>query len=153
MTILIFDSIVAKFAQEKIAPLVNDMEANGKLNESIVKGLFENGFMGIEVAEEYGGSGSNFMTSILAVEEISKVDCSVSVMVDIHNTLVNALIKKLGTPEQKQKYLSKLATEAVGSFALSEPSAGSDAFALRTNAKKDGSHYILNGTKCWICKY
>lgn len=98
----------------------------------------------------YGGTGSNFMTSILTVEELSKVDCSISVMVDIQNTLVNALLKKLGTSEQKQKYLTKLATESVGSFALSEPSAGSDAFGLKTTAKKDGSNYIINGTKCWI---
>lgn len=127
------------------------MEAKGKQDESILKGLFDNGFMGIEIDQEYGGTGSNFMTSILTVEELSKVDCSISVLVDIHNTLVNALIKKLGTTEQKQKYLSKLATESIGSFALSEPSAGSDAFGLKTTAKKDGSNYILNGTKCWIC--
>jgi short-chain 2-methylacyl-CoA dehydrogenase len=129
------------------------MEAKGKQDESIIKGLFENGFMGIEIDEQYGGAGANFMSSILAVEEISKVDCSISVMVDIHNTLVNALIKKLGTPEQKQKYLSKLATESVGSFALSEPNAGSDAFAMKTTAKKEGSNFILNGTKCWICEF
>lgn len=146
------NSVVAKFAQEKIAPLVKDMEAKGKLDETVLNGLFENGFMGVEIDQEYGGTGSNFMTSILTVEEISKVDCSVSVMVDIQNTLVNALLKKLGTPEQKEKYLSMLATKSVGSFALSEPSAGSDAFGLKTTAKKDGANYILNGTKCWICK-
>lgn len=89
------------------------MEADGKQDKGIIKGLFENGFMGIEIDEQYGGSGSNFMTSILAVEEISKIDCSISVLVDIHNTLVNALFKKLGTPEQKEKYLTKLATESV----------------------------------------
>lgn len=128
------------------------MELKGKQDETILKGLFENGFMGIEIDEQYGGAGANFLSSILAVEEISKIDCSISVLVDIHNTLVNALIKKLGTAEQKQKYLTKLATESVGSFALSEPGAGSDAFAMKTTAKKDGSNYILNGTKCWICK-
>lgn len=105
--------VVAKFAQEKIAPLVKQMEADGKQDRTILRGLFENGFMGIEIDEQYGGTGSNFMTSILAVEEISKVDSSISVLVDIHNTLVNALIKKLGTPEQKEKYLTKLATESV----------------------------------------
>lgn len=94
------------------------MELDGKQDEGIIKGLFENGFMGIEIDEEYGGSGSNFMTSILAVEELSKVDCSISIMVDIHNTLVNALIKKLGTTEQKQKYLTKLATESVSFFKI-----------------------------------
>lgn len=89
------------------------MDNAQKQDPEIIKGLFENGFMGIEIPEEYGGTGSTFMTSILAVEEISKVDSSVSVLVDIQNTLVNALLKKLGTPEQKQKYLTKLATESV----------------------------------------
>lgn len=104
---------VAKFAQEKIAPLVREMEANEKLDDGLLKGLFENGFMGIEIPEEYGGSGSNFMTSILAVEEIAKVDPAVSVIVDIQNTLINSLINRLGTKEQKEKYLTKLATESV----------------------------------------
>jgi alkylation response protein AidB-like acyl-CoA dehydrogenase len=103
---------------------VKEMEEKGKQDENILKGLFENGFMGIEIDQEYGGTGSNFMTSILTVEELSKVDCSISVLVDIQNTLVNALLKKLGTPEQKQKYLSLLAQKSIGSFALSEPSAG-----------------------------
>lgn len=104
---------VAKFAKEKIAPLVREMEANERLDDQIVKGLFENGFMGIEIPLEYGGSGSNFMTAILAVEEIAKVDSAVSVVVDIQNTLVNNLITTLGTTAQKEKYLTKLATESV----------------------------------------
>jgi short/branched chain acyl-CoA dehydrogenase len=126
------------------------MERNHKQDPEIIKALFENGFMGIEIAEEYGGTGSNFMSSILAVEEISRVDSSIAILVDIQNTLINALITKLGTPEQKKKYLTKLATESAGSFALSEPSSGSDAFAMKTTAKKDGNHYVLNGTKMWI---
>lgn len=146
----LIDCAVAKFAQEKIAPLVREMEANGKLDDGLLKGLFENGFMGIEIPEEYGGAGSNFMTSIIAVEEISKVDPAVSVVVDIQNTLINTLIMRLGTKAQKEKYLTKLATVSAGSFALSEPSSGSDAFALKTTATKDGSNYILNGTKMWI---
>lgn len=104
---------VAKFAQEQIAPLVRDMEAQGKIDDRILKGLFENGFMGIEIPQEYGGAGSNFMTSILAVEEISKVDPAVAVLVDIQNTLINSLINRLGTKAQKEKYLTKLATESV----------------------------------------
>jgi len=126
------------------------MEANGKLDAGLLKKLFDNGLMGIEIPEEYGGSGCNFMTSILTVEEISKVDPAVAVLVDIQNTLINALIKKLGTQAQKEKYLTKLATESASSFALSEPSSGSDAFALKTTAKKDGNHFILNGQKMWI---
>lgn len=105
--------VVAKFAQEQIAPLVREMEANEKLDKSLVKKLFDNGLMGIEIPEEYGGAGSNFMTSILTIEEISKVDPAVSVMVDIQNTLINTLISRLGTKAQKEKYLTKLATESV----------------------------------------
>lgn len=92
------------------------MEANGKLDDGMLKGLFENGFMGIEIPEEYGGAGSNFMTSILAVEEIAKVDPAVSVIVDIQNTLINSLINRLGTKAQKEKYLTKLATVSVRNF-------------------------------------
>ncbi|KAG5683670.1 hypothetical protein PVAND_012937 [Polypedilum vanderplanki] len=147
---LMMKETFAKFAREKIAPKVREMEQNHKQDPEIIKGLFENGFMGIEIGEEYGGSGLNFMCSILAVEELSKVDNSISVLVDIQNTLINALIAKLGTPEQKKKYLTKLATSSVGSFALSEPSSGSDAFAMKTTAKKDGNHYVINGTKMWI---
>lgn len=113
-----FHCVVAKFAKEQIAPLVKEMEANGKLDDGLVKALFENGLMGIEIPEEFGGSGCNFMTSILAVEEISKVDPATSVLVDIQNTLVNALILKLGTREQKEKFLTKLATSSVRSFAM-----------------------------------
>lgn len=105
--------VVAKFAQDKIAPKVREMEENKKQDPDIVRALFENGFMGIEIPEEYGGTGSNFMTTILAIEELSKVDSNISVLVDIHNTLVNALLMRLGTPEQKQKYLPKLATKSV----------------------------------------
>lgn len=89
------------------------MEADGKFDDNLIKALFENGLMGIEIPEEYGGSGCNFMTSIITVEEISKVDPSVAILVDIHNTLNNALIIKLGTEEQKKKYLPMLATKSV----------------------------------------
>jgi short-chain 2-methylacyl-CoA dehydrogenase len=92
---------------------VKEMEANGKLNENLLKMLFENGFMGIEIDEKYGGSGCNFMTSILTVEEIAKVDPAVSVLVDIQNTLINSLISRLGTESQKEKYLTMLATSSV----------------------------------------
>jgi short-chain 2-methylacyl-CoA dehydrogenase len=91
------------------------MESNGKLDDNLLKGLFENGFMGIEIDEKYGGAGCNFMTSILAVEEVSKVDMGVAVLVHIQNTLVNTLISRLGTEAQKEKYLTKLATTSVSS--------------------------------------
>lgn len=106
--------------------------------------------MGVEIPTDYNGSGCNFMTTIQVIEEISKVDPAVAVLVDIQNTLVNAILMKLGTEEQKAKYLPKLATEMCSSFALSETSSGSDAFSLKTTAKKDGDHFILNGSKMWI---
>ncbi|KAL3284291.1 hypothetical protein HHI36_018449 [Cryptolaemus montrouzieri] len=147
---IIMKETVRKLANEQIAPCVRDMEKDGKLKESIVELLFQNGLLGIEIEEEYGGAGCNFMTTILTVEEISKVDPSVAVLVDIQNTLVDAIIKKLGTAEQKKKYLTRLAADTVGSFALTETTSGTDAFAMKTNAKKDGSDYIINGSKMWI---
>lgn len=141
---------VAKFAREKVSPLVKKMDEEHKFDPSIVEAVFANGLMGIEIDTELGGSGCNFMTTILAVEELSKVDPAVAALVDIHNTLVNSLLMKVGSKEQKQKYLPKLAQEYAGSFALTEPGAGSDAFSLKTVAKKDGDHYVINGTKMWI---
>ncbi|CAD7005131.1 short/branched chain specific acyl-CoA dehydrogenase, mitochondrial [Ceratitis capitata] len=141
---------VAKLAQEQIAPLVKKMDEEHKFDPSVVKAVFENGLMGIEVDPDLGGSGCNFLTTILAVEELSKVDPAVGAFVDIHNTLVVSLMMKVGSEEQKNKYLPKLSQEYAGSFALTEPGAGSDAFGLKTIAKKDGSHYVINGTKMWI---
>uniref|UniRef100_A0A0K8VCB6 Short/branched chain specific acyl-CoA dehydrogenase, mitochondrial n=1 Tax=Bactrocera latifrons TaxID=174628 RepID=A0A0K8VCB6_BACLA len=141
---------VAKLAQEQIAPLVKKMDEEHKFDPSVVQAVFENGLMGIEVDPDLGGSGCNFLTTILVVEELSKVDPAVAALVDIHNTLVVSLMIKVGSEEQKKKYLPKLAQEYPGSFALTEPGAGSDAFGLKTVAKKDGNHYVINGTKMWI---
>ncbi|XP_063699463.1 short/branched chain specific acyl-CoA dehydrogenase, mitochondrial-like [Culicoides brevitarsis] len=141
---------VRKFAQEQIAPLVKQMEKEEKIDSTLLKAMFDNGFMGTQAPEEYGGSASNFMVSVLTIEEISKVDAGVAGPVDIQSTLMIPLIKKLGTKAQKDKYLPRLAQDTVGSFALSETSSGSDAFAMKTTAKKDGNYYILNGSKCWI---
>lgn len=141
---------VAKLAKEEIAPVVREMEEAGKFHKSVVDKLFQNGLMGVEIPTEYGGSGCNFMTNVLVVEEISKVDPSLAVLVDLQNTLINNAVIRLGNEEQKKKYLPKLATEMVSSFAISEPGSGSDAFALKTTAKKDGSDFILNGSKMWI---
>ena len=147
---LMMKESVSKLAKEEIGPLVRKMDKEGKMDEGMVRKLFENGLMGIEVPEQYGGSGSNFMSTILAVEEVAKVDGSVAALVDIHNTLVNSLITKVASEEQKAKYLPRLAQDYPGSFCLTEPTSGSDAFALKTEAKKDGSDYLLNGTKMWI---
>lgn len=141
---------VAKLAKEEIAPLVRKMEKEGRIADSVFQKLFENGLMGIEIPTEYGGVGSNFMSTILTIEEIAKVDMSVSVPLDIHNTLVNSLILKVGSEKQKRKYLPRLARDSVGSFCLTESSSGSDAFSLKTEARKDGAEYVINGTKMWI---
>jgi len=126
------------------------MEKEEKVLPEIWKGLFDQGFMAIETKTQYGGSGMSFMSAILVVEELAKVDPSVSVACDVQNTLVNTLFSTYGTEKQKQKYLSLLATDKIGCFGLSEASSGSDAFALKTRAEKKGDHYVLNGSKMWI---
>ena len=141
---------VRKFARNKIAPLVREMDEAQKMSPAIISQLFELGLMGIEIPEEYGGVGGSFFSSILAVEEISAVDPAIGVLVDVQNTLtVNALLR-WGTEAQKQQYLPRMATETICSYALSEASSGSDAFALTTTARADGDDYILNGRKLWI---
>ncbi|XP_077257775.1 short/branched chain specific acyl-CoA dehydrogenase, mitochondrial [Temnothorax americanus] len=141
---------VAKLAKEEIAPLVRKMEKENKIDDGVLKTLFENGLMGLEVPTEYGGAGCNFMSTILTVEEVAKVDGAVAALVDIHNTLVNSLIIKVASEEQRKKYLPKLAQNYAGSFCLTESGSGSDAFSLKTEAKKDGGDYVINGTKMFI---
>lgn len=141
---------VSKFAQEVMVPKVREMDEAEKMDPSLVEQLFEQGLMGIEIPEDYGGAGMNFTASIIGIEELARVDPSVSVLVDVHNTLVNTAILKYGTGESKRKWLPRLATDTVGSFCLSEPASGSDAFALRTRAEKRGESYVLNGSKMWI---
>lgn len=150
LTIRLSSLSVAKFAQEQIQPHVKKMDELSLFEDSVLQGLFDNGLMGIEIDTELGGSGCNFLTTMLVVEELSKVDPAVAAYVDIHNTLVCSLLKKVGSKEQKEKYLPLLAQKYAGSFALTEPTSGSDAFALKTTAKKEGSNYIINGTKMWI---
>lgn len=141
---------VSKFAQEVILPKVREMDEAEKMDPSLVEQLFEQGLMGIEIPEDYGGAGMNFTAGIIGIEELARVDPSVSVLVDVHNTLVNTAILKYGNNESKRKWLPRLATETVGSFCLSEPASGSDAFALQTKAEKTGSGYRLTGSKMWI---
>ena len=143
-------TMVREFAGEQVAPLVHAMDEAQAMNPGLVKKLFELGLMGIEIPEEYGGVGGTFFQSILAVEAVSTVDPSVGVMVDVQNTLcVNALVR-WANADQKQRFLPKLAADTIGSYALSEASSGSDAFALKTRATRDGDDYILNGHKLWI---
>ncbi|XP_012877404.1 PREDICTED: short/branched chain specific acyl-CoA dehydrogenase, mitochondrial [Dipodomys ordii] len=142
--------VVKKFAQDQVAPLVSTMDENSKMEKSVIQGLFQQGLMGIETDTKYGGTGASFFSSILVIEELAKVDASVSLMCDIQNTVINKLITKHGTEEQKATYLPILASEKIGSFCLSEAEAGSDSFALKTRADKNGSYYVINGSKMWI---
>jgi len=144
-----FRESIAEFADQEVRPLVREMDETQTLDEDLVDQCFEVGLMGIEVPSEYGGAGSSFFNAILAIEELAYVDPSVSVFVDVQNTLVNNALMRWGTDAQKDRYLSKLAGEWVGAYALSEPGSGSDAFALKTRAEENGDHFELDGTKLW----
>jgi len=140
----------ADFAQSMIADRIHEMDQKAKLDPELIKAFFDMGLMGIEIPTEYEGGGGTFFMSILAIEQISKVDASVGVFMDVQNTLVDNAFIRWGSEEIKKKYLPLLANEKVGAYALSEPASGSDAFALKCRAQKDGDDYILNGTKLWI---
>ena len=145
-----FRDTVRQFAAEQIAPLVRSMDDAQQMEPRLIQQLFKLGLMGIEIPEQYGGAGGTFFEAILAVEEISAVDPAVGVLVDVHNTLcINALVR-WATEEQKHKYLTRLAKDTIGAYALSEASSGSDAFALQTRATRRGDDYVLNGHKLWI---
>ncbi|TXD33940.1 acyl-CoA dehydrogenase [Lujinxingia vulgaris] len=146
----IFRDAVASFAKSAIAPKVHAMDKAQQLDQELIKQCFEMGLMGIEVPEEYGGAGSSIMTAILAIEALATVDPSVSVFVDVQNTLVNNAILRWANEELKQKYFPKMCSEWVGSYALSESGSGSDAFALSTRAVDRGDHWEINGSKLWI---
>ncbi len=146
----IFRDAVRNFAKSEITPLVMEMDEAQKLDASLTEQCFQMGLMGIEVPEKFGGAGSSFMTAILAIEELATVDPSVSVFVDVQNTLVNNAILRWGSEAQHEQYLSRLTSEWVGAYALSESGSGSDAFALATRAEDDGDHWVLNGSKLWI---
>ncbi|KAJ6593177.1 mitochondrial acyl-CoA dehydrogenase [Mycena capillaripes] len=141
---------VQRFATDVVGPKVREMDENEQMDPEIIKGLFEQGLMGIETSAEHGGAESSFTSAIIVIEELAKVDPSVSVLCDVHNTLVNTIFRKYGTKEQQDKWLPQLAESKLGSFCLSEPASGSDAFALQTRAKKDGDSWIINGSKMWI---
>jgi butyryl-CoA dehydrogenase/short/branched chain acyl-CoA dehydrogenase len=126
------------------------MDEEQHMDADLVRSLFELGLMGIGIPEQYGGSGGTFFDSVLAVEAVSAVDPSVGVLVDVQNTLAAAGLMRWATEEQKKKYLSRLATDTVGAYALSEAGSGSDAFALQTRAELRGDEYVLNGRKLWI---
>ncbi len=145
-----FRDAIREFAEEQIKPHVQEMDQKGQFRRELLDQFFELGLLGIDIPEEYGGTGGNFFMSILAIEELSKVDASAAIFVDVQNTLVNNCIQKWGSEALKKKYLPQLAQEKIGAYALSEASSGSDAFALKTRAENMGSHFVLNGNKMWI---
>jgi short-chain 2-methylacyl-CoA dehydrogenase len=146
----LFRATVGRFARKRLAPHVRGMDEAGVFRLELLRELFDLGLMGIGVAEEFGGQGGTFFQSVLAIEELAKVDPAASVIVDVQNTLCTAAIEKWGNPEQKASFLPRLARDTVGSYALSEAGAGSDAFALTTRAIADGDVYRLTGRKLWI---
>ncbi|MFN8093422.1 MAG: acyl-CoA dehydrogenase [Vicinamibacteria bacterium] len=145
-----FRELVRDFAEEKIRPLVRKMDEESKIPRELIDALFQLGVMGIEIPEEHGGAGATFFMSVLAIEELARVDPSVAVLVDVQNTLCNNAILRWGSDAQKAKYFPKLASSWVGAYALSEAGSGSDAFALACRAVDAGDHWELTGRKMWI---
>lgn len=145
-----FRNAIREFAEAEILPIRTQMDEAAAMNPELLPKLFEMGIMGIETPEEFGGAGASFTMACIAVEELGRVDGSVSVLVDVQNTLVTNAFLKWGTQEQKQKYLPQLASQKVGAYALSESSSGSDAFALKLRAEDKGDRFVLNGHKLWI---
>src|ERR1051325_2304039 len=147
---ILFRDNIHQFAEEKVRPLVKEMDENAVFDHGLVEQFFQLGLMGIEVPEQYGGGAGTFFEAILAVEELSRVDASAGVIVDVQNTLVSNALLRWTTEDQKKRYLPRMAAGSVGAYALSEASSGSDAFALTTKAELKGSDYVLNGQKLWI---
>jgi butyryl-CoA dehydrogenase/short/branched chain acyl-CoA dehydrogenase len=145
-----FQAAAREFAEKEIRPHLEHMDREGVFNHELINKFFEQGFMGLSVPEIYGGSGGTFFMAILAVEEFSRVDASAGVVIDVQNTLVNNALQRWGSEAQKQKFFPRLVKDTVGAYALSEASAGSDAFALAARARPDGDHFVLNGRKLWI---
>ena len=141
---------IRKFAQSDLAPLVKSMDEKAEIPSSLIRQLFQLGIMGIEIPERLGGAEGHFFLSILSVEELSKVDPSIGVLVDVQNTLVINAFLRWGTTELQQRFLPQLAAQSIGAYALSESDSGSDAFSLSTRAVPDGNHFVLNGKKMWI---
>ena len=141
---------VRAFAEAEVAPLAREMDERAAMPRTLIDKLFDLGIMGIEIPETYGGTGAHFFLSVIAVEELSRVDPSVAVVVDVQNTLVINAILRWGTDDSKRRFLPRLAAATVGAYALSEEGSGSDAFAMTTRAVADGDDYVLSGRKLWI---
>jgi short/branched chain acyl-CoA dehydrogenase len=145
-----FRDAVHDFAEERVRPLVHEMDERAAIPRDLIDACFELGVMGVEIPEEHGGAGATFFMSILAVEALAEVDASVAVLVDVQNTLVNNALLRWGNREQHARYFPKLASRWVGAYALSEAGSGSDAFALACRATDRGDHWELTGRKLWI---
>jgi len=146
----LFRDTVRDFAERVIRPRVAAMERASAIDPALLARCFELGLMGIDIPETYGGASGNLLMTVLAVEELSAVDASVAIFVDVQNTLVNTLLRKWASDDIKQRYLPRLATDLLGAYALSEPESGSDAFGLQTRATRQGHAWILEGRKLWI---
>ena len=145
-----FRDAVREFAETDIRPHVYEMDQAAQFRPDLISKFFELGLMGIEVPEEYGGSGGTIFMAVLAIEELARVDASAAIYVDVHNTLVNNALLRRASSEQKSRYFPRLTSGLLGAFALSEPGSGSDAFALATRAERKGDEWVLTGTKFWI---
>jgi alkylation response protein AidB-like acyl-CoA dehydrogenase len=147
---VLFRDTVRDFAERDVRPRVAAMERAAAIDRTLLAKCFDIGLMGIEIPEAHGGAGGSLLMTVLAVEELSAVDASVAIFVDVQNTLVNALLRKWGSEQLRQRYLPRLATGLLGAYALSEPESGSDAFGLQTRAVQRGEHWVLDGRKLWI---
>ena len=145
-----FRDQVRQFAESEVRPLVGKMDKEAQIPRSLIDQCFEMGIMAIEIPDNHGGAGATFFMSVLAVEELARVDASVAVLVDVQNTLVNNAFLRWGSEELRARYFPKLAGGWVGAYALSEAGSGSDAFALSCRAYDKGDHYELTGRKLWI---
>ncbi len=140
-----------RFAADEVMPRVDAMDAASRMDPELISAIFDAGFMGVEIDEKFGGSGSSFTAACLVIEELAKADPAVSVMVDIHNTIVNNTFSMWASAELQEQWLPQLATGTLGAFCLSEAGSGSDAFALKTTATAEaGGDYVLRGEKMWI---
>ncbi len=146
----VFRDAVRQFAESEIAPRVSEMDAAERMDPALIAQLFEMGLMGIEIPERFGGTEATFFLATLVVEELSRVDASVGVLVDVQNTLVNNALLRWGSDALKERYLPALAAGTVGAYALSEAGSGSDAFALATRATPENGGFRLTGRKLWI---
>jgi alkylation response protein AidB-like acyl-CoA dehydrogenase len=145
-----FQNSVREFAETEVKPHVKAMDDAAQFRPDLIPKFFELGLMGIEVPEQFGGAGGGIFMSVLAIEELARVDASAAIYVDVQNTLVNNAFLRRGSPEQQARYFPRLTTELLGAFALSEPESGSDAFALATRAERKADHWELTGRKFWI---